>query len=458
MSDLSFSQLGLRQSWLDNLDQLGYVQMTAIQASALPIMLRGEDVIGQASTGTGKTAAFGLALLSRITPASDRPGALVLCPTRELAQQVAEEIRRLARPLANTNVITLTGGTSFGRQRQSLENGVDVVVGTPGRVLDHLRRESLDLSQVRTLVLDEADRMLDMGFVEDVTTVVEATAAGRQTLLFSATTSDDVQTLSKRLQKSAQFVAVDSAVATPDITQILYSLGSVDRLDALERVLSYHNPESAVIFCNERGTVDDVCSALKSAGYSADSLHGGMEQRDREDMLLLFSNGSLRLLVATNVAARGIDIDELGAVINYEMPRDIKEFVHRVGRTGRAGESGLAISLIGRNDDRKIEAVGELLQDVEQRPISKLPVATGEPPTARMRTIVVHGGRKDKIRPGDIVGALTGELGLEVDSIGKISVGDRVTHIAIESDVAPQALKRINAGKIKGRSFKARFL
>jgi ATP-independent RNA helicase DbpA len=457
MSTTSFADLGLQDAWLKNLDQLGYVKMTPIQASALPIMLQGKDVIGLASTGTGKTAAFGLALLSRITPASQLPGALVLCPTRELASQVAEEIRRLARPLANTNVVVLTGGTAYGRQRAQLENGVDVVVGTPGRVLDHLRKESLNLAMVKTLVLDEADRMLDMGFVEDVSTIVDATAKGRQTLLFSATTHDDVMELSQTLQNDAAFVSVADESAAPDITQILYELGSIDRFEGLTRVLGYHRPNSAVVFCSQRDTVDEVIGKLSDSGFSVMGLHGGMEQRDREDVLLLFSNGSVRVLVATNVAARGIDIDELDAVINYELPRDISEFVHRVGRTGRAGESGLAISLMGPREDRKVEAI-ELLKDVEPRPISGLPVHFDAPEPARMRTIMVMGGKKDKIRPGDIVGALTGDVGLDVDSIGRIAVGDRVTHIAVERDVAATALKGINNGKIKKRSFKARYL
>ncbi|MEZ4459489.1 MAG: ATP-dependent RNA helicase DbpA [bacterium] len=452
----SFELLGLPQSWIQNLDQLGYVRMTPIQAQALPKMLAGQDVIGLASTGTGKTAAFGLALLKRITPASQRPGALVLCPTRELAAQVADEIRRLARPLANTNVVVLTGGTSFGRQRASLENGVDVVVGTPGRVLDHLRRETLDLSLVKTLVLDEADRMLDMGFVEDVQSVVDQCAASRLTLLFSATMHEDVTALSATLQDNPELVAVEAAQA-PDITQMLYEIGPMDRFDALVRVLGYHQPDSAVVFCNQRETVDDVTARLADLGFSVRRIHGGMEQRDRDDVLLMFSNASVRVLVATNVAARGIDIDELDAVINYELPRDTKEFVHRVGRTGRAGESGLAISLCARNDQRRIENI-PLLADVNARPVSKLPERSIDPLPARMRTLVLQGGRKDKIRAGDIVGALTGELGLEVDSIGAIGIGDRVSHVAIERDVAGKALARINSGKIKGRNIKARYL
>jgi ATP-dependent RNA helicase DbpA len=458
VTNRSFAQLGFSSAWLDNLDQLGFVEMTAIQAEALPILLEGRDVIGLASTGTGKTAAFGLALLSRITPASTHPGALVLCPTRELAAQIADEIRRLARPLANTNVVVLTGGTSFGRQRASMEKGVDVIVGTPGRVLDHMGRRTVDLSRVKTLVLDEADRMLDMGFVDDVRTIVEATPTDRQTLLFSATTNEDVLALSEQLQKEAAFVSVTDEDAAPNIAQILCDIGGMERLDALRRVLAFHRPDSAVIFCNERETVNTVAGRLREVGYAVAALHGGMEQQDRDDVLLMFANGSLRFLVATNVAARGIDIEGLDAVINYELPRDLKEFVHRVGRTGRAGEFGLAISLISSRDERKVDRIEDLLGDAQLQQADRLPDLEEAPLPAPMKTLVIQGGRKDKIRPGDIVGALTGELGVDNAAIGRITIGDYASHVAIERHVAELALKRINTGRIKGRSLKARYL
>ncbi|MBA2664517.1 MAG: ATP-dependent RNA helicase DbpA [Bradymonadaceae bacterium] len=458
MTENSFEKLGLSQPWLDNLDALGFVEMTPIQAQALPVMLGGSDVIGQAATGTGKTAAFGLALLVRIVPASAYAGALVLCPTRELAAQVAEEIRKLARPLPNTNVVTLTGGTAFSRQSDSLKRGADVVVGTPGRVLDHVRRGTLELSRVKTLVLDEADRMLDMGFVDDVSAIIEATPAWRQTLLFSATISEGVRALSERFQRQAEFIAVSQDEASPDITQVIYDIGRLDRTAALRRVLAHYQPASAVIFCNERETVDKVAGALERAGYSVNALHGGMEQHERDNVLLMFSNASLRLLVATNVAARGLDIEELDAVINYELPRDTKEFVHRVGRTGRAGLKGVAISLTGGPEARKRESIGELLEGIEPRPIEQLPNVAEAPLPAAMKTIVIQGGRRDKLRPGDIVGALTGDLGVNNDAIGRIIVGDRFTHVAIEHTVADQTAAKLKAGKIKGRSFRAYIL
>lgn len=455
MNEKSFRTLSLPVEWVENLDQLGYLEMTPIQARALPAGLRGEDLLGQANTGTGKTAAFGLALLTRISPAGEKPGALVLCPTRELADQVAEEIRRLARPLANTNVVTICGGRSFTRQSEALGHGVDVVVGTPGRVLDHLEKETLDLSEVQTLVLDEADRMLEMGFVDDVAKIVSAAPQRGQTLLFSATLSEEVRKMSESFQREAVFIDAVSEGEEPAIDHFLYEVGEMESLDALERVLGKHRPESAVIFCNQRDTCDQVAERLKSRGYSAESLHGGMEQRERDNTLLQFSNGSIRLLVATNVAARGLDVEELDGVINYELPRETKTFVHRVGRTGRAGEEGVAISLIHGHDGRRLEELKPHLGGIVPRPAAELPLSDFMPPPAEMGTIVIKGGRKDKLRPGDIVGAFTGDFGFRGDQIGDIKILDRIAFVALKREIAAEAVKKINQGRIKSKSFGA---
>src|SRR5664279_1481728 len=322
--------------------------MTPIQELALPAMLEGRDVLGQAATGTGKTAAFGLALLQRITPRSGRPGALVLCPTRELAAQVADEIRRLARPLPHTRVLTLTGGTSIQRERMSLDHGADIVVGTPGRVEDHLRRNRLDLAGIRTVVLDEADTMLAMGFFESVTAILRAVPPDHQTLMFSATFPDSVKMLTTNYQRDALHVVTRTDDVHERITQIVYDTDH--RIGALVRILGHHRPESAVIFCNHRETCDELATTLGHAGYAAVALHGGMEQHDRNTVLLLLRNGSLRVVVATDVAARGLDVEELGAVINYDLPDDVDVLTHRVGRTARAGHDGLAITLVGAGD------------------------------------------------------------------------------------------------------------
>ena len=377
----AFSTLSLAPAWLENLAQLGYVEMTPIQALALPAMLDGRDVLGQAATGTGKTAAFGLALLARITPRSGRPGALVLCPTRELAAQVAEELRRLARPLPHTRVLTLSGGSSVQRERASLEHGVDVIVGTPGRVHDHLVRARLELSGIRTLVLDEADRMLEMGFVETVGAIARAVPAEHQTLLFSATFPDEVLALSSTYQRDALHVVAAADDVAARITQIVYDVERTERLPALIRILGHHRPGSAIVFCNHRETCDEVAGALANAGFAAVALHGGMEQHDRNTVLLLLRNGSLRVVVATDVAARGLDIDDLGAIINYDLPREPDVFVHRIGRTARAGRRGLAISLLHPSD-------GRILDDLRQGPLAGI---------SSSRSLSVAAGRiKDK--------------------------------------------------------------
>jgi len=424
--------------------------MTPIQALALPAMLDGRDVLGQAATGTGKTAAFGLALLSRITPRGDRPGALVLCPTRELAAQVAHELRRLARPLPHTRVLTLSGGTSVQRERASLEHGVDGIVGTPGRVHDHLMRDRLDLSGIRTLVLDEADRMLEMGFVETVSAIARAVPAEHQTLLFSATFPDAVRTLSTTYQRDAMHVVVPAEDVASRITHVLHQVDRDDRVAALVRVLGHHRPESTIIFCNHRETCDEVAAALTRAGYAAVALHGGMEQHDRNTVLLLLRNGSLRVVVATDVAARGLDIDDLGAIINYDLPREPDVFVHRSGRTARAGRSGLAISFALPADRPILDGP---LAGVAVSPVPSSSEA--QPPPPAMVTIAIQGGRQDRLRPGDIVGALTTGVGIAGSDIGQIAVNDRISFVAVVASVATRALDGLESGRIKNRRFRS---
>ena len=441
---MSFETLALAPGWLENLAQLGYREMTPIQALALPAMLAGRDVIGQAATGTGKTAAFGLALLSRVTPRAGKPGALVLCPTRELAAQVADEIRRLARPLPHLRVLTLTGGTSVQREKASLAHGVDVLVGTPGRVADHLVRERLDLSGIRTLVIDEADRMLEMGFVETVSQIAGATPSDRQTLLFSATFPEAVRALSERYQRDA--LQVTAPAETLDITQVRYDMPRGERLPALIRILGHHQPSSAVIFCNYRETCDEVAAALERASFAAVALHGGMEQQDRNTVLLLLKNGSLRFVVATDVAARGLDIDDLGAVINYELPREHDTFTHRIGRTARAGKSGLAISLVDGSPPAWLDGIAP----------SPIPTADAAAPAVpAMATIAIQGGRQDRLRPGDIVGALTTGVGLAAADIGVITVNERISFVAVAAAELPRALQGLADGRIKNKRFRS---
>lgn len=453
----AFSKLNLSPSYLETLDQLGYQNMTPIQAASLPLLLEGRDVIGYAQTGTGKTAAFALSLLTRLeSTGEDHPQALILCPTRELAAQVAVEIRRLARHLANTKVITLCGGNSIRPQIESLQHGADIVVGTPGRILDHLERETLSLEYVSTFVLDEADRMLDMGFFEDVESIAEQTPIDRQTLLFSATLNEEVRHLADIFQSDPIEISVVSEEDAPLISSKVYAIGKLGREETLIRALAFHNPLSAVVFCNMRVTCDEVGDLLSSEGHSVLVLHGGMEQRDRNQMLMLFDNGSACVLVATDVAARGLDVENIEAVVNYDLPKQADIFVHRIGRTGRAGREGLSISLLDSRRSHHTEVLEEALGSFKIVDSLNLPEKKSRPPSPIMETIQINGGKKAKLRPGDIVGAFTNDFGLEKDDIGKITISNYVTFVAVKRHVAKEVIAGINFGKIKNKNFKAR--
>ena len=459
MSDLSFSVLALPPAQLDNLDSLGYREMTAIQAEALPLALAGRDLIAQAKTGSGKTAAFALALLTKLNPRDFGTQALILCPTRELASQVASEIRRLARYQQNIKVVTLCGGQSIGPQIGSLEHGAHVVVGTPGRIKDHLRKETLSLERVATLVLDEADRMLEMGFIDDIETIIGKTPDQRQTLLFSATYPDDIQTLSGRFQNSPERVSVESLHSDQQIDQQFFVCQKRERLDGLVKLLAHFRPEAAVVFCNTKQLVREVCEHLNQSGIHAEALHGDMEQRDRDQVLIQFKQLSCSILVATDVAARGLDIDDLPAVVNFELPRNAEVYVHRIGRTGRAGKAGLALSLFADSERYKLQSIGDYLKrELAFEAIEAVTFKGEMMPLPAFVTLCISGGRKEKVRPGDILGALTGEAGIDGTAVGKITVTDYSAYVAIERSQADTALGRLLNGKIKGRKFKVRKL
>ncbi len=459
MTDLSFSSIGLPPSQLPNLERLGYREMTAIQAAAVPLALAGEDLIAQAKTGSGKTAAFALPLLTKLNPRDFGTQALILCPTRELATQVAGEIRRLARYQQNIKVVTLCGGQSIGPQIGSLEHGAHIVVGTPGRLKDHLRKKTLDLSRVGTLVLDEADRMLEMGFIDDIEEIIETTPSNRQTLLFSATYPDDIKSLSARFQRSPKEISVESVHTEQQIDQQFFICRKERRLDGLVQLFQHFRPAAAVVFCNTRLLTNEVCNFLRQSGIRASALHGDMEQRERDQVLLQFKQQSCRVLVATDVAARGLDIDDLPAVINFELPRDPDTYVHRIGRTGRAGKNGLAISLFADSERYKLDILGSKLDRTPSFEAIESLVANPEPfPDAAYVTLCIAGGRKEKVRPGDILGALTGEAGIDGKAVGKIDVTDYAAFVAVERQHAGEALQRLQDGKIKGRKFRVRKL
>ena len=442
---------------LANIASLGYACMTPVQAASLPHILAGRDLIAQAKTGSGKTAAFGIGLLAKLEPQAPGVQALVLCPTRELADQVGKEIRRLARHLPNIKLLSLCGGTSFGPQLESLEHGAHIVVGTPGRVLKHLGKNSLRLERLRTLVLDEADRMLDMGFHDPIMAIAAATPPGRQTLLFSATYPGGIRRMSASVQRDPHSVSLESIHDGGDIEQWFYEIEKDARDKTLAALLAHYRPESSVVFCNTKLQCQAVADGLQRQGFHALALHGDLEQIDRDQTLVRFSNKSCSILVATDVAARGLDIKDLQAVINYELAHDPEIHVHRIGRTGRAGQRGLALSLYTAADAPKVVAI-EALQNgpVASLAAAALKPAAGFALTPAMVTLQIDGGRKDKVRPGDILGALTGEAGIPGPQVGKIDIFDHSAYVAVERGVAEQALKRLSAGKIKGRNFKIR--
>lgn len=443
---------------LANLESLGYSEMTPIQAQSLPLVLAGRDVIAKAKTGSGKTAAFGIALLEKLNVRFFGVQALVLCPTRELADQVAKEIRRLARLTHNVKVLTLCGGVSIGPQIGSLERGAHIVVGTPGRIVDHIRKGTLKLDSVNQLVLDEADRMLEMGFSEEIDTVLDACNSERQTLLFSATYPDDIKKISARCQRDPQMISVEAIHSETQIEQHFYELRGDDEVyPAVLTLLASFQPSSSIAFCNTKQNCDDLLDYLRKQGVNALALHGDLEQKERDQVLVRFSNKSCSVLIATDVAARGIDIKGLDAVINVDLARDSEVHVHRIGRTGRAGESGLALNLVVQKEVHKINRLEDYMR--QSITLESLPATDKKSlPETTMVTLNIDGGKKDKLRPGDIIGALTKDAGLPFEKVGKIDVFDYATYVAVDKSIARAALEQLSQGKLKGRKFRARRL
>ena len=456
-----FASLALSPPLLTVVEELGYREMTPIQAAGIPPLLAGKDLIGQARTGSGKTAAFALPILENLALDRRVMQALVLCPTRELCAQVAREFRKLGRKHAGLRVLVVSGGQPLRVQLAALEQGVHVVVGTPGRVLDHLGRSTLKLGSITTAVLDEADRMLDMGFADEMDKILGALPRPLQTAFFSATFPDSFDALSATHQRDAVRVTADEpGEKTPEIRQRVLAVEQDDKLRALYRVLAEHPHESALIFCHTKATVAELTETLAAAGASTACLHGDLDQFDRDRVMAMFRNRSVRLLVATDVASRGIDVEDLDLVVNYDLPSKPDIYIHRIGRTGRAGKLGLAVSLCTRRDERRLEAIeeriGAPLERITRDDRGTAQLARQVTRAAAMDTIDIAGGRKDKVRPGDIVGALTGEAGgLRGEDVGKIEIHERRSYVAVSHRVSRKAVEALNAGRIKGRRFRA---
>ncbi len=454
-----FRTLNLSSELLNNLDDLGYHDMTLVQAQTLPHVVAGKDVLARAKTGSGKTAAFGLGLLNKLDVAQFRTQALVLCPTRELADQVAKEVRRLARGIANVKVLTLCGGTPIGPQIGSLERSAHVIVGTPGRVLKHLRQATLKLGAAKTLVLDEADRMLDMGFEDDLDAIVNFLPKKRQTLLFSATYPKSMATMSSRVLREPVVVDVTEDEQPAQIDQRYVTVTVENRQPLLVKALRAWGGELNLVFCNTRVDCAEVGRYLKSQNIVAVALHGDLDQSQRTQVLVQFSNRSASVLIATDVAARGLDVKDLDVVFNYELPKQPEVYVHRIGRTARAGNSGLAVSLVEAREQWRWNEIHQLLGG---RPAKKYAVPDEAHGSAKllpmMTTIEVNGGRKNKLRPGDLLGTLTADDVVPGTSVGKIDLFDTVTYVAVRVDDAQRAVQQLNSRPIKAKRYRARIV
>ena len=455
-----FSSLPLVPELLTAIAELGYQQMTPIQQQSLPVLLSGQDLLGQSKTGSGKTLAFALPILQNLDLKKKIIQALVMCPTRELCTQVAQEIRKLGRKMIGLQVLILSGGQEVRPQLLSLYHGAHIAVGTPGRILDLIGRRKLDLGDVSTLVLDEADRMLDMGFQEDMEAILREIPAKRQTLFFSATFPASIDVMSKIYQNNPVRVVIqDTQESRAPILQTVCHLDPYGKTAMLLRALRQYRPETALIFCNLKTTVATLSAELQTEGISCLGLSGDLDQDERNSVLARFRNGSVRVVVATDVAARGLDIKDLAMVVNYDFPIDNETYVHRIGRTGRAGQSGQAVLFVTPPElDRFAglqKEIGVQIPDLKFEPGP----SRGVFPAALMETVFIAGGRKDKVRPGDILGALTGEAGgLSGQDIGKIEIHDKYSYVAVKKELAAELVRKLKEGRIKGQRFFVRLL
>lgn len=446
---MKFSEIKLQNKMLKNLESLGFTNMTEIQEKSLPVTLEGKDVIAKSKTGSGKTIAFGIPLLQNLDVKKFSPQALILAPTRELADQVATELRKLAKFKHNIKILTLCGGMPMRDQMNSLFHGAHVVVGTPGRIDDHIGKKTLVLKDIDTVVLDEADRMLDMGFIDSIEKILQNVPKKRQTMLFSATFDENIKTLSNKITNNPQSIEIEQSSNNKNIQEIFYTIQKEHKFDTLVKLLRHYKPESVIIFCNMKVTVTELTDDLHDEGFDSIDLQGDLEQRDRTEALLQFANRSRTILVATDVAARGLDIKGVDTIINYDLPRDKDQYIHRIGRTGRAGHSGLALSLIAPRQKQ------ELCPNPQNKESKSLEVDDKITLSAPMQTICINGGKKHKLRAGDILGVLCQKAELEKNDIGKINLFDFYTYVAVKKEHVNKALLGIKENKIKKRTFKA---
>lgn len=459
LNSTDFRSLPLSESLQRVIADMGYTEMTPVQAASIPLLLEGKDLIAQSQTGSGKTAAFVIPLLQKIDVSDARPQALILCPTRELCDQVLRECRKFSKAFQGLQVVALVGGQPYPSQIQALQRGVHLLVGTPGRALEHLRKGHVNTAKLSCLILDEADRMLEEGFAEEMGAILEELPRERQTVFFSATFPEEIERLSRHYQRNAERITISTEAQTaPQIEQFLYEAENPEKAGLLLRILQRHPSMCTLVFCRTKATVDDLGQRLAKFKVSCGVLHGDLPQPERDRVSALFRNGSLRILVATDVAARGLDIETLDLVINFDLPSSTETYVHRIGRTGRAGRRGSSVSIATSHEVLKVVEIEKAtgVSMIRQNLGFQNQLGLGpEFHTTRMKTIQIAGGRSNKLRPGDILGALTAEpQSLAASEIGKIEIFERFSYVAVQSTLAHQALSKLRLAKIKGSKFK----
>jgi len=517
---MKFDELNIDERILRAIEDMGFEETSPIQTQAIPAVCEGIDVVGQAQTGTGKTAAYTIPMLMKIDPQIKKPQAIVLCPTRELAVQVAEEIRKLAKYMSDIKVLPVYGGQEIVRQIKSLKTGVHIIVGTPGRVMDHMRRKTVKFDNINMVILDEADEMLDMGFREDMETILTETPEDRQTVMFSATMPKAIMDIARNFQKDARIIkVVRKELTVSNIEQFYYEVRPKNKTEVLCRLIDIYNPRLSVVFCNTKRQVDELISELKGRGYFADGIHGDMKQQQRDRVMDDFRSGKVDILIATDVAARGIDVDDVDMVFNYDIPQDEEYYVHRIGRTGRAGRSGMALSFISGKEvyklkdierycktkilakpvpslddvkntklDNMFDKIRQTIEEggltdmvnlveehVNQEEYTSMDMAAAllkmligdtldredeveefhfdtDKDDSRMVRLFINIGKKDKIKPANILGAIAGESGMPGKLVGAIDMMDNYTFVDVPAIHAEKILKAMNDNvQIKGR-------
>ena len=517
---MKFDELNIDERILRAIEDMGFEETSPIQTQAIPAVCEGIDVVGQAQTGTGKTAAYTIPMLMKIDPQIKKPQAIVLCPTRELAVQVAEEIRKLAKYMSDIKVLPVYGGQEIVRQIKSLKTGVQIIVGTPGRVMDHMRRKTVKFDNINMVILDEADEMLDMGFREDMETILTETPEDRQTVMFSATMPKAIMDIARNFQKDARIIkVVRKELTVSNIEQFYYEVRPKNKTEVLCRLIDIYNPRLSVVFCNTKRQVDELISELMGRGYFADGIHGDMKQQQRDRVMDDFRSGKVDILIATDVAARGIDVDDVDMVFNYDIPQDEEYYVHRIGRTGRAGRSGMALSFISGKEvyklkdierycktkilakpvpslddvkntklDNMFDKIRQTIEEggltdmvnlveehVNQEEYTSMDMAAAllkmligdtldredeveefhfdtDKDDSRMVRLFINIGKKDKIKPANILGAIAGESGMPGKLVGAIDMMDNYTFVDVPAIHAEKILKAMNDNvQIKGR-------